>query len=372
MRVVGLMGCLALVACGDDRGSDNAAAFNVVAATSAPSSPASSPATPVAAAPTDSRATPKPGMLKTFGDWTVGCDNVLTCQVGSLLPEGDFDGAVTVALLREAGEPGGITVSASPREDNIAPAAILIDGKRIAGTAADGRVRGADAVALARAMTNGTTMDVMGKAGRIGRVSLKGASAALRYIDAAQGRAGTQSAIVARGGKPDTTIAPSPPTILAVKAEGKPVTPSATQIAEMNRTGACAMPDGVDVKPVLGALGGGKTLVILPCSTGAYNLIGALFVVDGVAITPAQVDSPSGFEATGADSQTPVHSVINGDFAKGVLSSYAKGRGLGDCGVSQEFVWDGTRFRLSKQTEMGECRGNIDYITTWRAKVVRR
>jgi Protein of unknown function (DUF1176) len=370
MRVVGLMGCLALAACGQARDgeSDNAAAFNVVAATSAPSSPA----TPAARAPVDSHEAPHPGTLKTFGDWTVGCDNVLTCQMGSLLPEGDFDGLVTVAMVRDAGEPGAVIVAATPREDNVVPAAMLIDGRRIAGTAGDGRLTGADAVVLARAMTNGATMDVMGKAGRIGRVSLKGASAALRYIDAAQGRAGTQSAIVARGGKPGTTAAAPPPVILAVKAEGKPAVPGAAQIAEMNRKGACEMPDGVDVKPVLGALGGGKTLVILPCSTGAYNLIGALFVIDGAAITPAQVDSPSGFEATGADSQTPVHSVINGDFEKGVLSSYAKGRGLGDCGVAQEFVWDGTRFRLSRQTEMGECRGNIDYIPTWQAKVVRR
>ena len=78
--------------------------------------------------------------------------------------------------------------------------------------------------------------------------------------------------------------------------------------------------------PETHALGGGKSLVILPCSTGAYNLIGLVFVVDGTKITPAQLDACSGFEATGADTGTSVKSVINGEFKDGVLTSYAKGR----------------------------------------------
>ena len=48
------------------------------------------------------------------------------------------------------------------------------------------------------------------------------------------------------------------------------------------------------------------------------------------------------------------------------------GRGVGDCGVHQDYVWDGTRFRLVQQEEMSECRGSLDYITTWRAQVVGR
>ena len=120
------------------------------------------------------------------------------------------------------------------------------------------------------------------------------------------------------------------------------------------------------------AVGGGATLVLLPCSAGAYNEIDALFVLRGGKVAPADVDAPSGFEATGADSQTPVHSVINGDVEKGSLGSYAKGRGLGDCGVSQAFVWDGRRLRLTDQSEMRECRGNPGFLRTWVAKVERR
>lgn len=372
MRVMATMGCVMLAACGQADAPGNAAPFDVAASAGATAQPASAPTPLPTAAAQDSGAKPAPATLRTFGDWTVGCDNGLTCQMSSLMPEDMFEGTVTAAITREAGEPGAIVVQVSPREDAAVPSAILIDGKRIAATSGDGRITGADAAEVARAVANGTTLDVMGKGGKIGSVSLKGASAALRYIDAAQGRAGTTSAIVARGAKPGAARAPAVPTIVAVAPGGEAAKPSAAQLAAMRKRAQCELPNGFIADPEVAALGGGKTLVLLPCSTGAYNLIGALFVIDGNTVTPADVDSPSGFEETGADPQTPVHSVVNGDFAKGVLTSYAKGRGLGDCGVSQDYVWDGRRFRLSKQSQMGECRGNIDYITTWRTNVVRR
>ena len=83
---------------------------------------------------------------------------------------------------------------------------------------------------------------------------------------------------------------------------------------------------------------------------------------------PAKFDAPSGISAEGAS----VQNVVDGSFENGVLTSFARGRGLGDCGIRQQFVWDGARLRLSRQSEMGECRGNPDYITTWRADVVRK
>ena len=60
------------------------------------------------------------------------------------------------------------------------------------------------------------------------------------------------------------------------------------------------------------------------------------------------------------------------DQERGLLTSFSKGRGLGDCGTLSEYAWDGRAFRLVEQAEMGECRGSTDYITTWRARVVRK
>jgi hypothetical protein len=326
---------------------------------------------------TDSHAVPKPGELKTFADWTVGCDNTLRCTLGSLLPEMGGEDMITLNLAREPGPVaaggGKISLALETRNDDAAtkspPASFAVDSKRIALH---------DVAALAAAIANAQSLKILdAKGGTLATLSLKGAAAALRYIDAQQGRAGSIDAVVAKGAAPSSAPIPSLPIITAITPSGTHAKLSGAQVATMRKRATCdlgSFSDGAGesiTTPETYALGGGKSLVILPCSTGAYNLIGALFIVDGTRITAAQLDARSGFEATGADTGTSVKSVINGEFKDGVLTSYAKGRGLGDCGSRQSFVWDATRFRLSEQADMGECRGNIAYITTWRAKVIR-
>ena len=52
------------------------------------------------------------------------------------------------------------------------------------------------------------------------------------------------------------------------------------------------------------------------------------------------------------------------------MSSYFKGRGIGDCGAGTDWVWDGTRFRVVEERAMGECLGAIAWIPYYRARVV--
>lgn len=343
MTRTALLPALLLAACSSGEPATNAAA---PAAT-----PTQSPSP--AAAPTPAAVTPRPGTIKTFGDWTVGCDNGGRCSMASLLPESEFGDGPTMTMTRDPGPAGRYSVEAG--DDGNAPR-FSVDGRAVVG----------DADALAAAMANGTALTL---AGQSGTVSLKGANAALRYIDAQQGRVGTVTATIAKGSAAAATVpaAPALPTVVAQRLDPSETKLPAAITAEMNRIGRCEMGDGVDATPTIAKARDGKLLVVLPCSAGAYNVIGALFVVDGTTVTPAQTDAPAGFDETGADSQTPVHSVVNGDFDGNVLTSYAKGRGLGDCGVSQRFAWDGSRYRLVEQSEMGECRGNTATITTWRA-----
>ncbi|KQO06771.1 DUF1176 domain-containing protein [Sphingomonas sp. Leaf242] len=356
---------------------------SIIAAAMAGCSPSSQPTAPetrnaTAPAPTETRATPAtpkavtdthlkptPGVLKTFGDWAVGCDNGLRCTLAALLPEAGIatssGSPITLNITREPGPAGAVSVKiATDNAQAAQPASFAVDGKPTA-------LR--DAAGLAAAMANGTTLTVRGADNRtLTTLSLKGAAAALRYIDAQQGRVGSTDAIVAKGSAPSRALTPPLPAVATIAPSGTAAKLTATQIATLRKRATCT---AEGFTPETHALGGGKSLVIFPCSTGAYNLISALFIVDGAGITPAQFDAPAGFEATGADSGTPVKSVINGAFENGVLTSDAKGRGLGDCGVHQSFVWDGTRLRLSEQSEMRECRGNADFITTWRARVIR-
>jgi len=343
----------------------------------APDATASPPAVPAMA---DGGATPRstaaatvapatPGALKAFRDWAVGCDNALTCTMASLGAEGGEFPTVTLALSRQAGPDGGYTLAIDATgEESAAPAALSIDGTRFA--LAGGGLSGTFAERVAAAMGQGSILSVSTASGTpLGRVSLSGAAAALRYIDAQQGRAGTTTATIAKGTTAARAVpaASTLPVIVALKPAGTPATPSATQLAKMRQQAGCETGDGEVFKPEMHALGGGKTLVMLPCSVGAYNVSAALFVLSDGTVTAAQADVPTGISP---DSTIP--SVVNGSFENGILSSYAKGRGLGDCGVAQSFVWDGARLRLSEQSEMGECRGNPNYITTWRTRVERK
>jgi hypothetical protein len=90
-------------------------------------------------------------------------------------------------------------------------------------------------------------------------------------------------------------------------------------------------------------------------------------VGDAGTFRPAQFDLPAGM---GEGSGTAT--VVNGMWKNGLLTSYDKGRGVGDCGVSASYAWDGTRFRLVEQAAMQECRGNTDLIRTWHTEVRRR
>ena len=256
---------------------------------------------------TDSHAIPKPGELKTFSDWTVGCDNTLRCTLGSLLPEMGGEDMITLNLAREPGPVaaggGRISLALETRNDDAAtkrpPASFAVDGKRVALH---------DAATIAAAIANAQSLEILdAKGGTLATLSLKGAAAALRYVDAQQGRAGSIDAVVAKGPAPSSAPIPSLPIITAIPSSGTPAKLTGAQVAMMRKRATCdlgSFPDSAGESistPETHALGGGKSLVILPCSSGAYNLIGALFIVDGTRITPAQLDARSGFEATGAD-----------------------------------------------------------------------
>ena len=53
-----------------------------------------------------------------------------------------------------------------------------------------------------------------------------------------------------------------------------------------------------------------------------------------------------------------------------VLSTSFKGRGIGDCGGSTDYVWDGKIFRPVEEAMMDECLGAIAWIPTFRARAV--
>lgn len=330
-------------------------------------------------------AAPKPGAIKSFGAWAVACDNVHRCEMTSLWPEdsqpeeGSPYDALSVSVVRAAGPTGGWTVEIQlPAKSGTDPLRVTTEqGLDVRGVARDDLLSftGADAAKIVAGMAAGTDLRVGDETSVIGMVSLKGSSAALRYIDADQGRAGTVTAAVAKGAKPAAAVpAPAaPPSIAFVRPSGVAAPFPATLRKALDKASDCASAyegsEGELPKADVHPLGGGKTLVLLPCGSGAYNFSSRPYILaPGAKPVVAAFDSPPGMAPEG-----PPDLVNAGFYAKtGRLESFSKGRGLGDCGSSESYVWDGAMFRLIEQRVMSECRGSVNWLAIWRATAVAK
>jgi len=328
--------------------------------------PSASP-TPSPTPVTDTATPPRPLPLTRFGDWAVGCDNGGTCQAGSLIPEAGDAPALTLSIDRGPGPNAPVAIRLRSRDMIALPLTAQVDGEAVVrgGTPQDGTIAltGAPAMALAAKLASGRTLTLIDAKGQtVTSLPLAGASAALRWIDDQQGRVGTTGAIVARGTRPDTRPAPPLPVVRVATIRGEAALLDPLLITRMRELAKC---DGDQLPDVTTkTLDGPRTLAIVPCAEGAYNVLSALFVIERGDAVPVSFDTPVAGDSDG-------DLAYNATFEDGILDTFAKGRGLGDCGVTQRFAWDGTRFRLIEERVMDECRGNPDFIRTWTTRVIR-
>jgi hypothetical protein len=305
---------------------------------------------------------PRPADLKTFRDWVVGCDNGRACAAAGLMPEQDFE-AATAGVTRSPDANAAADVWINVVDGT--PAAALVDGRRFALRAGpDAGYRAVDPAGLLAALTVGKKAMVVDSAGKpLGTLSTAGVAAALLYMDEKQGRLGNVTALVRKGPASASALPPVPalPVIAAAPASSKPPRrPTAAQIKEARGDNACEK--AADEQPAESwRLDARHSLVLVPahCGSGAYNMLSVPLLLD-----------ESG-KATKLAFGGDIDGVWNADWDPKArrLGTYSKGRGIGDCGVTQVYAWDGAAFRLVEQTEMSECRGSMDYITTWRARV---
>jgi hypothetical protein len=324
-------------------------------------------------------AVPQPAQLKTFQDWTVGCDNGSACHAVALMPEGFPDNGLTMSVRRGPAAGDAPRLALALGADSNA-AALSADGKRLkvrlVGAEGETRVAPADSAAVIAALRTASRLDLEGADGKsLGTVSLKGASAALLYMDEKQGRAGTATALV-RPGKRAWAAAPRPLPVVRARpiSRARPLALSAAAVKALRSKHGCTIDEvGGPDEAESSALGPAESLLLLACGSGAYNVSYVPFLLrrgpGGVAAELAAFDVRPGWWA---EEGKPMLINAGWDKERGLLGSYSKGRGLGDCGTTSAYAWDGRSFRLVEQAEMDECRGSTDYITTWRAHVVRR
>ena len=332
-----------------------------------------------------------PGVARAqdFGDWTVTCDNVRDCAAfGFPASDSDLDGVIAFRRSDGAEDMGkaAVTLYVDGAKGS-APLTLKVDGKPIAGVKTErtglsgqsGRdgftteISPDEMNAFVTALRRGSVLTIAASGGKDrADISLRGAVAALLRMDDLQGRVGTPTALIRKGGKPFVATVPPAPVIEAARLPDIKGNPElATRLRKAQSKYLAKNCDDVsnleDVSDLVEPLDASRTLVGLVCQTGAYNFTTAFWVVTGGDVAKA---APAMFDAPGAAAGN-VLTNVGFDRKTATLDFFHKGRGLGDCGVAGKYVWTGSKFALLSYSEMKACRGlaSEDWPTVWRARL---
>jgi hypothetical protein len=318
---------------------------------------------------------------KEFRDWVVTCDNLRSC-----IAEGaNKDNATLIVRFgREAGPRGTVsmTIYGSPNSSDAMQ--LQLDGKPLRVTKEDWYSDGTDddqsfetdnqgeIHTLIDALRNGHAL-TSGEA----KTSLDGLSAALLLIDDVQGRIDTDSAWIRRGDKlPDAVpAAPTAPVVVAhpyhgpalTKTESAAVTAAALAQSKQDSNADCDL-DASEDTPNTEAdrLDEHDALVMVECYRGAYQSGYRMFRVP--IAQPAKVRMIVLPSIPGQQAED-ILTDAEYDAAKGTLKHFAKGRGIGDCGESAQWTFDGRDFVLAAMASEPRCPGILlDFPVLWRSR----
>ena len=211
-------------------------------------------------------------------------------------------------------------------------------------------------------------------------VPLDGFVAALLRMDDRQGRIGSVTALIRKGKAPASAVPAAPD--LPEAPEYKPGAPlkageDAALLARARKDLAAVftsedcddtMPSDIDSSEAL-ALDDTHGVVFIACIMGAYQGSSLVAVVPRSGNDPARLVRPR-LPITDNDTDTALLSEPSFDPETGTLSMTARGRGLGDCGLSAEWVWDVAQFQLTGGSYQMSCGGSQpgDWPTVYRSR----
>ncbi|WP_298609108.1 DUF1176 domain-containing protein [uncultured Thiothrix sp.] len=330
--------------------------------------------------------------VKDFKDWAVACNNLRECSATSFVAPSEVasdptpvGGDLVLTLERGAAvdsliKLGFLNTSEDEWNEKLVGEDISISideqtfdlGKLTKQQVADLKVELTHeqaTVMLAAAQKSPSLSVLVGNI--MNDISLSGLSAVLLYMDEQQQRLDTSTALFKKGTKTFTTIRPDVPTVT-------PKIPSAeTQVTDskyseildttrkLNLTAlkTCNEEKATNREELdtVDVLDNQHYLISLNCGGGAYNF-NTLFLVapknDLKQTKLAKFDQ-------GADDSTVV-GYAEYDNRTGLLNYSSKGRGLGDCGSVGAWAWTGEEFVLVSSNDMADCRGNLNFLNTWR------
>lgn len=292
-----------------------------------------------------------------YKDWAVACDNTRHCEAVAYQSEDSASEPVVLWLSRDAGPNAPVRVQLDVNDSEGSRQLTL----RLGSTALKGIALGEDLSPtqtqqlLAHVLVG--QMLTLADGGKRWEVSLAGSNAALLKMDDVQGRVGTPGALLRKGKKPEASVLPPLPAP-KVRAATLPGTSKADEVllqpilkSVKERDCWDDMPDDNDPETSITRVSATQVLVMRECGRGAYQGGSGLWLANSKPPYRAkrlELPMPGG--------ETSDY-VMNASFEDGRLSSYAKGRGLNDCGADYAWVWTDKGFVLSDASTAPLCRG---------------
>ena len=319
-----------------------------------------------------------------YGDWTVACDNLRNCSAQGYRVQDAGGAQAGLWLSRDAGPQGAVHVQlhlSSPDGQELPDGSrvqVHIDGREFKRLPLDGDLPSAAVRPLLAAMIEADELTLTGSASEA-TVSLQGLKAALLKMDDVQGRVGTVSAWVAKGkGGASQVPAAIPAPVLTPAAAPSIVDADAAlpwvrqlvrhpaviqdcYLLQEDSGAASSLPNTslYQVRPQ-------EFLVLMECARAAYQTSYRLWRMKqrpgGLDIAPEVLP----------DVGEPALDLMNADFHAGELSTWHKGRGLGDCGGGRRWTWTATGFALRHAHEAPDCNGIFEGgmgLVLWQAEV---
>jgi hypothetical protein len=308
--------------------------------------------------------------VRSFHDWNAVCDNSNTCVAFAFPAEGGGETAwLRLERGGDAGAPVKAVIAVYAEDDLVAgggPWTVKVDGKPVAGLGAltpvqDGtgfwraEVPDSSGRALAIAARDGSLLTLSRKSREPLTLSLAGGGATMIWIDEQQGRLGSPTALSRAPGRPMAIVAPVLPVIKAGPAISQADLPKTVPARVMAVLEDCEEPGDWNDEPVIARLAPGVVLYAPVCSRGAYNAVYSLVLADEKGGGARRLTLPAAPGSTEPSISDPMN--IDYSVDARILVSFSKGRGIGDCGSEEQWVWDGSAFRLVIARVMSDCRG---------------
>jgi hypothetical protein len=339
-------------------------------------------------------ATSASAQMKEFRDWLAACDNTRSCTAYGF--DADMGGYAYVQLTRDAGADAGLRVSIAVNVQEGSKFKVSFDDPALGGLPAEAtagasnddddlkRLTISDPKAIETLVASlrkakkviVTRIDAPGATASdpvTTEISLNGVVAAMLWMDDQQKRVGTVTALASRGDKPATAVPPPParPVVTAAKIPPGPK-PDKAPAAVIAKARALCEDKKIAEAEDATRLGADQVMYWFPCTekSGAYNFAYALILAErGKPVREVEFKQP---RELAAKDDNGVETNMNPGFDESTqtMSLFNKGRGIADCGVSSEWVWDGHAFRLIGSKSMPTCKGVApnDWAVLYRAE----